>query len=406
MTQPSSASQPRRRPIGVKAWLWPPAVNMLLTVISTIVAYFLIELIFFRIVLPNIELNVRPHLTGTAGVLVQHSKTSWVPQNYIAILGDSYAEGIGDWLISNGGNESLPFGATDVLHELTRRDVVSFGRGGSSNAEAFVRQPAHILGGSRCLIFPTLDPPAQIFAFFYEGNDVQDNLRFATAVAARYGRVDASTIDRYLTEQYAAIRFWHCHLSLGDSISRMARFWYQYRNFRPEDLHPRAPGGNMLLVSGKRVEAPAPMEGPALEIDERGFQIAFSVLERSLLWMRRYFSMIPITLTYIPSPLATYTNAGDKIIYMIEPESAQLVGSATPVEADRNSRLLCSRVQLLAMKSGLGFLNTRLMLRSVAADALIHGPVDWGHLNEKGYRTLAAALAGRLDHPEVVDACE
>jgi hypothetical protein len=310
MTQPSSASHPDRRPVGLKArvWLQRAAVNLLLTAIATIVGYFLIQLIFFRIVLPNIALNVRPHLTGTPGVLVQHSKTGWVPQNYIAILGDSYAEGIGDWLISNGGNESLPFGAADVLHELTRRDVVSFGRGGSGNAEAFVRQPARIFGDSHCLIFPTLDPPAQIFAFFYEGNDVQDNLRVATAVAGRYGRVDANTIDSYLTEQYAAIPPWACQLSLSDTIGRMARFWYQYRNFRLEDVPRPAPGDNMLLVSGKRVDAPAPMEGPALEIDERGFQIAFSILERSLLWMRRYFSTIPITLIYIPSPLATYTS--------------------------------------------------------------------------------------------------
>src|SRR5262249_28303025 len=155
--------------------------------------------------------------------------------------------------------EALPFGPADVLHSLTGRDVVSFGRGGSSNAEGLVRQPARILAGSRCMIFPTLPEPAQILAFFYAGNDIQDNLRFLAKVRASYGNDDATTVDRYLAEQYASFPFVQCHLYLGDTIGRMARFAYEYRNFNAKDLTPHGTGANRLVVAGKEIAAPSPL---------------------------------------------------------------------------------------------------------------------------------------------------
>jgi hypothetical protein len=118
------------------------AVNLSLVVLSTAVGYLILEFAFFAVLLPNYHFGVRPHLPETAEVLVQSSKAKWLPRDYIAVLGDSYAEGVGDWLIINGGNEALPFGSVDVLHSLTGRDVVSFGHGGAGSAEGLVRQPA------------------------------------------------------------------------------------------------------------------------------------------------------------------------------------------------------------------------------------------------------------------------
>ena len=182
-------------------------LNTLLALVSVIVGYVVLEFAVFRVLLPNVKLGIRPHLPETAEVLVQTSKAGFVPHHYIAVLGNSYAEGVGDWLFNVHGNEALPFGPVDVLHALTGRDVVSFGRGGSSSAEGFVRQPARILAGSKCWIFPSVTEPAQVFAFFYAGNDVQDNLRFLGHVRSRYGEDDAAAVDRYLAEQYARFLF-------------------------------------------------------------------------------------------------------------------------------------------------------------------------------------------------------
>jgi lysophospholipase L1-like esterase len=43
-------------------------------------------------------------------------------------------------------------------------------------------------------------------------------------------------------------------------------------------------------------------------------------------------------------------------------------------------------------------------LRQAATKQLVHGPVDWVHFNEQGYRALGRALADRGDS-QSVDAC-
>src|SRR5262249_57018057 len=89
-------------------------------------------------------------------------------------------------------------------------------------------QPAHILAGSRCLMFPTIEDPARIFAYFYEGNDLQDNVAFGRKVAQAFGRSDRDAIDTYLSDVYGSFAAWRCHLHLFDVGARMARFFYEY----------------------------------------------------------------------------------------------------------------------------------------------------------------------------------
>jgi hypothetical protein len=380
--------------------------NTLLVLVSTIFGYLIVEFVFFRIFLANVKFDIRAHLPETAEVLVQNSKADFVPRNYIALLGDSYAEGVGDWLLNNRGNEALPFSPADVLHSLTGRDVASFGRGGSSSAEGLVRQPARILAGSQCLIFPTLSEPEQILAFFYAGNDIQDNLRFLGKVRGRYGNNDTASVDKYLAEQYANLPFFQCHLYLGDTIGRMARFAYEYRNFKPSDLTPRGNGENKLIVAGKEIAAPSPLAASAMEIDDRGIYAGMMVFDRSLAWLRRRFAKSPITVVYIPSALAIYHKSGSTVIYRIEPEEANLSGTATPEAIDRRSDWICTLVRDVARKHGTGFLDARPALRAIAAEKLIHGPVDWDHLNELGYRTLAGFLASKLNDPSAVEICQ
>jgi hypothetical protein len=139
-------------------------INALIVVVSTVIGYLVLELVFFRPVLVNITLPVRPFLPETAGVLVQNTKAGTVPHNYVAILGDSYAEGIGDWLLQVGDDDSHGFHAAHVIHAMTGRDVVTFGKGNAGSAEAYVLLPMRALNGGRCLIFPTLEDPGQIIA--------------------------------------------------------------------------------------------------------------------------------------------------------------------------------------------------------------------------------------------------
>lgn len=380
-------------------------VNFSVALVSTIVSYFLIEALFFRVVLPVADPSVRPQLPETPGVLAQSSKAHFVPRDYVAILGDSFAEGLGDALLAAGNNEARAFHAAHVIHDLTGRDVVSFGRGGAGSAEGLVRQPAHILAGSRCLMFPTIEDPDRIFAYFYEGNDIQDNLAFGRKVAQALGRSDRDAIDAYLSDVYGSFAAWRCHLHLFDVAARMARFFYEYYVAGVDPFgYQYTPGGNRLLVGEDTIDAPAPLDGPAVEVSDEDIGAGMMVFDRSLAWLRARFPNVPITVVYIPTIVSIYHLTGPAYRYAIQPRDEGKSDWATVAQITRNSDLLCNLVRSASSRHQAGFFDTRPGLREAAATRLLHGPIDWEHFNEQGYRALGRLLAGRMDHARV-DPC-
>ena len=366
--------------------------NTALVVVSVLLTYFAVEFLFFRVLLPNMPLQLRPHLPDVADVLVQNSKSGFVPHDYIALLGDSYAEGLGDWLWQTGGNRNKPFHSANVIHDLTGRDVVSFGKGGAGSAEGIVERPAGVFAGDSCYLFPAIAPPRQMFIYYYEGNDVEDNLGFEAKVQQRYGGVDADTIDRYLNEQYVLENPWDCHLELLDTTTRIVTFLYQYY-YAGVDLSPCAGGpnggrGNRLLVAGQAVPAPA-LQGPALNKNPEVIRAAMTVLDRSLNWLRKRFEGVPTTVVYIPSPLSVYHHAGEDVSYCD-------VGLVPAERVESNSDLISDLVQKTAANQGVPFLDARPTMRALAATTVIHGPKDWAHFNEAGYRALGVLVSARI----------
>jgi hypothetical protein len=382
--------------------------NAALVIASLLVGYFVLELAFFRVLLPTARLAVRPHLPELADVLMQTSKSQYIPRDYIAVLGDSYAEGIGDWLLDLGGNEARPFHSTHIIHELTGRDVVSFGKGGAGSAEALVLRPTSIIASGGCISFPSIDVPSRIVAYFYEGNDLEDNLGFARKVQAAQGRTDAPAIDAYLRDDYGTFAAWRCRLYLADTIGRMIKFAYQWRwahydnIFRPRPLGPVGPGTNQLEIAGQVMGAPVPLSGPALELSDDEIALGTLVLDRSLAWLRNRFPAVPVTMVYVPSPLSVY-RVGSPVIYLLDHNTS---GTAPAAAVGRNSNRICKLVLEAALRHGADMLNARPQLRALAEKSAIHGPRDWGHFNETGYRALGQMVARHLADGSAAADCE
>src|SRR3954464_688562 len=142
--------------------------NALLLIVSIGATYLVASFVIFRFLLPHLSLNLHPHFPDIAEVFAQTSKAGTAPRDYVALLGDSYAEGQGDGLLAAKGDRAKFVHSAHVLHRLTGRDVVSLGLGGAGSVQAMVRQPARILLGN-CFLYPRLDPPRQMFVYFYEG---------------------------------------------------------------------------------------------------------------------------------------------------------------------------------------------------------------------------------------------
>src|SRR6185436_10806533 len=137
----------------------------LLLVVSIAVTYLVASYGIFRFLLPHLSLNLHTHFPDLAEVFAQTSKAGTVPHDYIALLGDSYAEGQGDGLLAAGGDRAKFVHSAHVLRTLTGRDVVSLGVGGAGSVQAMVRQPVRILEGG-CFLYPRLEPPRRIVVYF------------------------------------------------------------------------------------------------------------------------------------------------------------------------------------------------------------------------------------------------
>src|SRR4051812_933727 len=264
--------------------------NVALVLVSLAVTYLIASFVIFRFVLPHLSLNLHPHFPDIAELFAQTSKAGTVPRDYIALLGDSYAEGQGDGSLAAAGDRAKFVHSAHVLHRLTGRDVVSLGLGGAGSVQAMVRQPARILLGD-CFLYPQLDPPRQIFVYFYEGNDLEENGYIAGRVAAE-GQVTRETIARYVGDHYGTPPKFRCFTDLGETMFKMAHFLLTKSESFETLRKPSA--SNKVLSDGAPHAAPA-LQKPPAEMEAGAREAALTVFDVSLAWLRRNFAA-PVTI--------------------------------------------------------------------------------------------------------------
>jgi len=71
----------------------------LLVIVSTGVTYLAAEAAFALVGLRYVPLRLQGELPEEIRVFAQSSKSGVVPRNPVLLLGDSYAQGYGDWLL-------------------------------------------------------------------------------------------------------------------------------------------------------------------------------------------------------------------------------------------------------------------------------------------------------------------
>jgi hypothetical protein len=365
--------------------------NAALVLVSVTLTYLAASFLIFRFFLPELSLNLRPHFPDRAEVFAQTSKAAYAPRDTIALLGDSYAEGQGDGLLATGGDRARLIHSAHILHRLTGRDVISLGIGGAGSAQAMVRMPTRILR-DRCFVYPRLDVPRQMLVYFYEGNDLDENGYVVNMVVQTLGTPTRDNIARYIERQYARLSPARCYTELAETTVKMTRFLTNRESF--ETL--RKPSAhNKVLAGGLASPAPA-LQKPPFELPSASIANALMVFDVSLGWLKRNFPQSAITLVYLPSPAAIYRH-GDTTVDTYTDWPLNTVHAAPVGDVDAASQRTCAQIRALTLAQGVRFLDMRPALRAAAAQSLIHGPRDWNHLNEAGYRVLGETLAKTID---------
>lgn len=359
--------------------------NTALVLISLAVTYLAASFFLFRVALPDLPINLRPHFPDIAEVFAQTTKAGTVPHDYIALLGDSYAEGQGDGLLAAHGDRAKALHSAHVLQRLTGRDVVSLGIGGAGSAQAMVRQPTRILR-SGCFLYPALETPREILVYFYEGNDLDEN-GYVANVSAAGGAVTREKIERYVMQHYAQPLRWRCFTDLAETMFKMAHFLATNAESFETLRKPSAHNG---VLAAAEVAAPA-LQKPPVEI-AAWIDAPLTVFDVSLGWLRRTYPAARITMVYIASPAALYRHADTLVdVYTRWP-----LNEVRPVPASEiyaASQRTCEQIRALTLAQGARFIDVRPQLRAAASAGPIHGPQDWNHFNDAGYRVLGETLA-------------
>ena len=88
------------------------------------------------------------------------------------------AQGYGDWLLETNPNRNGPFHSAHIVQKLSGRDVISLGVSGAGSAEGMAAFPAIAYAHAAQAWYLRLPKPDVAVVYFYEGNDLNNNIAF------------------------------------------------------------------------------------------------------------------------------------------------------------------------------------------------------------------------------------
>ena len=362
------------------------------------------------------KIPVKFHFALPAGlsVLAQSSKPKKIPENYIAIVGDSYAQGKGDWLLEISPNSNDAYHSAHVLNQLTHRDVISFGKSGASSIEGWVREPIAKYQFIHDNLDELFSPPSIILAYFYAGNDLLDNvIHLKKKFIPKYGESslnDDSTWNDFfqsIIKQRKVGPFSGIDNNLG-WLPR-ATFKIIKNEFRTKeigqdlgDILVRETGKiNTVWVDGEEIKIPDNLQSPSLDLTPDEIELGFLVFQRSLKYLKQYFNGSQIVVVYIPSVLESYAKISKDISISnlhLKTNKKSFLSSDLMARSD----IITARVKSISESLGLAFIDTRFDMREASEKEIIHGPFDWNHYNKYGYETLAQSINCGLIQQKII----
>lgn len=155
------------------------SLNIILVILGILVGYGLLEAMI-RVSLPFMPRNVFNNQCRELRTLGQTSKSGVTPEApYVAIIGDSYGAGQGDWFVDNHYRADTKYQATHVLHDETGKDVISLSRAGSGSYDGAAIYAINTFLYLKEMGFD-MPAPESVIVYFYEGNDIGNNLGFVS----------------------------------------------------------------------------------------------------------------------------------------------------------------------------------------------------------------------------------
>ncbi len=380
--------------------------NFLLVLLSLIAGYLAIEFVLFPVLLDRIPLKLHFAVKEDIRVLVQSSKKDVVPQKYLALFGDSYSQGYGDWLLDADPDTNPPYHSAHVLHDLTGREVISFGKSGSGSLSGLVGHPINWLDYIRRSRINNLPDPQEILVYFYEGNDLNDNLEDLKTryIERNYDPTkiyDEAYFRTFIEKEVLGVSpfenpDWTDTFFFTDFMKHTIDSMESKKNtlIAPDNISPGPGKVNRIRIAGQEIDIPDGLQSPALELTPGEINLTVYMFEQSLKYMREHFHGIPVTVVYLPSVLSCYEVVSPYVSIQIYDQGRETNYKSYLVQ--QRSEKIATMIRTISEKEGAGFIDARPTLRALGRKQIFHGPKDWKHYNKDGYTALAEVIHKNL----------
>jgi len=388
----------------------------------------------------GVETNLR--------VLAQYSKRSVLPENYIAILGDSNSVGLGDFyndLRKNTKKWYPDYSPAHFINKKLGRDVISFGFSGTGSFDSIWSTPVSQFKYINSRGF-YLEPPKTILVLFYEGNDIVNNLQF---VLSNYKGnegievlVHSIKFNEWLNLQFLKsieendIRFEESFIFTKFLIKSVKNIFTEIFEKREENERFVLPAtqfshaiinGNIAPlpiaqaiinaniapftradINGNIAPLPMYLQAPPIFQDAAIGRIGYYIFERAVENLIKYFPDSDIKIIYLPSVLSSYKIVSAAVSFQIyfvdgrrfDPNTLLRVSIVGTNNLFQKHLQACREILKISQKLKISFFDTTKHLRIASSKGFIHGPKDWKHLNESGYRALSDSISQFLLHPD------
>ncbi len=381
-----------------------------MVVISIVVFLVVIEIIL-RNSIEYMPLKYQKYLPRDVKILAQNTKDALVPESYVALLGDSYAAGWGDWYRERLDEASLgnpPFHSADTIHRQTGLNVLTFARPGQGSFDGIAYFPRLYLRRLLSRGF-ALPDPSVIVIYFYEGNDLNDNLQFwdrywgrddlltPVDVEGLIQKISAGELrgEGAVTAYLRGLEFIHrlyvakfLYVLATDTANLLLQIIDQ-ESATDEDQ----PNSMSVRIGSDVLRVPGPVETPPVQLTDFEVTRAVNVFESSSRYLMKQYPNSQIFIVYVPSPIMSYQLESESVPVPLPDGSVQEYPVST---VETVSDRVCEHIADVAFRLRATFLDIRPPIRTAGQAQLIHGPNDWQHFNEVGYKVLGSTVGRYL----------
>lgn len=386
--------------------------NLTFGALPLLVLYLIFEFFIFKNLLMVLPLRYQQSLLEPIQMLCEISKRTTMPKDYTLILGDSYADGWGDWVQSNDPGKNEPYATHDLLYQITDIDTVEGGFAGGSVLESLIRKPINRYRYLRKTLLYRVKDPKRVLFFFYEGNDLRDNLNRFTKdklfeEPLDFKRVYDKTYFRWYLDTivpksdalyYDVKRFkWHYNLVSFHLARRMTERLFEKREkMTPLPIPLAKRGTNALMIKNEKIFVPRGDIISVPNLTENDMKLSLYMTGECLDTIHDFFPDAEFTIVYIPSPATSYEFISERLTVRRD--------NAPGIRVDKRSVVfersdhMYQALETLAQEHSMGIIDSRRYFRDAAKTlGFLHGPRDWYHLNRQGYDVLAKAIVSEMD---------